>query len=112
MRSHSEVLGRHKVGGVHYTEGFPGGSVVKNLPVNAGDERDTGLIPELGRSPGEGNGTPLQYPCLEKSMDRGAWQLQSMGSKETDTTQHSTVQHTTQRNPEPFIYNKSAWKAS
>ena len=112
MRSHSEVLGRHKVGGVHYTEGFPGGSVVKNLPVNAGDTGDAGSILELRRCPGGGNGNPLQYSCLGNPMDRGAWQLQSMGSQETDTTQHSTVQHTTQRNPEPFIYNKSAWKAS
>ena len=43
--------------------GFPGGSVVKNPPTNAGDARDMGLIPESGRSPGEGNGNPLQYPC-------------------------------------------------
>ena len=50
-------------------EGFPGGSVVKNLLVNAGD---AGLIPGLGRSPGEGNGNPLQYSCLENPMDRGA----------------------------------------
>ena len=48
--------------------------VVKNLPANAGDGRDTGLIPGLGRSPGEGCGNPLQYSCLENSMDRGAWQ--------------------------------------
>ena len=50
--------------------GFPGGSVVKNPPTNAGD---MGLIPELGRSPGKGNGNPLQYYCLENPMDRGAW---------------------------------------
>ena len=50
--------------------GFPGGSVVKNPPANAGD---LGLIPELGRSPGEGNGNPLQYSCLGNPMDRGAW---------------------------------------
>ena len=47
--------------------------VVKNLPDNTGDARDTGLIPGSGRSPGEGNGNPLQYSCLENSMDRGAW---------------------------------------
>ena len=47
--------------------------VVKNLPANAGDIRDAGSIPELGRSPGEGNGYPLQYSCLENPMDRGAW---------------------------------------
>ena len=47
--------------------------VVKNPPVNVEDARDTGLIPELVRSPGVGNGTPLQYSCLENPMDRGAW---------------------------------------
>ena len=52
---------------------FPGGEVVKNLPANAGDARDTGLIHVSGRSPGEGNGYPLQYSCLENPMDRGAW---------------------------------------
>ena len=45
---------------------------VKNLPANAGDP---GLIPGLGRSPGEENGSPLQYSCLESSMDRRAWQV-------------------------------------
>ena len=52
---------------------FPGGSVVKNLSANAGDVRDMGLIPGLGRSLGKGNGNPLQYPCLENPMDRGDW---------------------------------------
>ena len=52
--------------------GFPGGTVVKNLPASAGDSRDAGLIPGLGRSPGVGNGNPLQYSCLENPMDRGA----------------------------------------
>ena len=47
--------------------------VVKNLPVNAGDKRDAGSIPGLGKSPGGGNGNPLQYSCPENSMDRGAW---------------------------------------
>ena len=49
---------------------FPGGSVVKNPAANAGD---AGWIPELGRSPGGGNGNPLQYSCLGNAMDRGAW---------------------------------------
>ena len=49
---------------------LPGGSAVKNPPANAGD---TGLIPGSGRSPGEGNDNPLQYPYLENHMDRGAW---------------------------------------
>ena len=52
--------------------GFPQSSI-KNLPANAGDTGDADLIPGLGISPGEGNGTPLQYSCLENSMDRGAW---------------------------------------
>ena len=47
--------------------------VVKNLPANAGDARDAGLIPRSGRSPGEGNANPLQYSCLENLTDRGAW---------------------------------------
>ena len=47
---------------------------VKTLPANARDIRDTGSIPGLGRSPGGGHGDPLQYPCLENPMDRGAWQ--------------------------------------
>ena len=47
--------------------------VVKNLAANAGDLRDVGLIPVLGRSPGEGQGNPLQYSCLENPMDRGVW---------------------------------------
>ena len=47
--------------------------VVKSLPANAGDIRDTGLIPVLGRSPGEVHGNPLQYSCLENPMDRGVW---------------------------------------
>ena len=47
--------------------------VVKNQPASAVKERDAVLIPGLGRSPGEGNGNPLQYSCLDNSMDRGAW---------------------------------------
>ena len=53
--------------------GFPGGSVVKNLPASAGDARDMGSIPGSGRSSGGGNGTPLQYSCLGNPMDKGAW---------------------------------------
>ena len=53
--------------------GFPGGSVLKNLPANTGDARDTVSIPGLGQSPAGGNGNPLQYSCLENSTDRGAW---------------------------------------
>ena len=52
------------------SRGFPGGSAVKSPPANLGNVRDAGLIPGLGRSPGEGNGNPLllQYSCLENSM--------------------------------------------
>ena len=58
----------------YYVQGFPGGSVVKNLPANAGAAGAMGLIPGLRRSPGVGNGNPLQYSCLENPMDRGVWQ--------------------------------------
>ena len=53
--------------------------MVKNPPANAGDARDPGLIPGSERSPGGGNGTPLQYSCLENPMDRGAWQATVQG---------------------------------
>ena len=65
-------------------EDFPGGSMVKNPPANA---RHTGSIPESGRSPGEGNGNPLQYSCLGNPMDRGSWHPTVQGvTKELDTT--------------------------
>ena len=53
--------------------GFPAGSVVKNPLANAGDVRDVGLIPGLCRSPGEGDGNPLQDSCLENPMVRAVW---------------------------------------
>ena len=53
--------------------GFPGGTVVENPPANAGDARETGLIPGLRRSPGVGNVNPVQYSCLGYIMDRGPW---------------------------------------
>ena len=53
--------------------------VIKNMPANAGDIRDQGSIPGLGRSPGEELGNPLQYSCLENPMDKGAWWAQSIG---------------------------------
>ena len=55
-------------------DGFPGGSLVKNPPANAGRARDAGLILGLGRSPGGGNDNLLQYSCLENIIDREAWQ--------------------------------------
>ena len=68
---------------IHYL-GFPGGSVVKNLPVNAGD---VGLIPTSGRSPGgkKKSGNSLQYSCLENPMDRGAWWATVLGVAKSGT---------------------------
>ena len=63
---------------------FPGGAEVKASACNVGD---LGSIPGSGRSPGEGNGNPLQYSCLENPMDGGACGLQSTGRKESDTTE-------------------------
>ena len=61
--------------------------MIKNLPVKARDARETGLIPGSERSPGEGNGNPLQYSCMGNPMDRGAWQAVVHGiPKELDTT--------------------------
>ena len=77
LRSNSYIL--------MYMMGFPGGSVVKEYVYNAGD---MGLIPGSGRSPGEGNGNPLQYSFLEKPMDRGDWRATVHRiSKESDTTE-------------------------
>ena len=59
--------------------------MVKNPPANAGDMRDTGSIPELGRSPGEGKGNPLKYSCLENPMDKGAWQATVHGVAKSQT---------------------------
>ena len=56
---------------VHSKQGFPGGSVIKNPPANAGTPGDVGSIPGSRRSPGGGNGNPLQYSCLDNPMDRG-----------------------------------------
>ena len=68
--------------------GFPGDSVVKNQPANAGDTGDTGSIPGWGRFPGRGNGNPLQYSCQKNPMDRGAWwAIVHGGAKESDTTE-------------------------
>ena len=74
--------------------GLPVSSLVKNPPANSRDAGDMGLIPGSGRSPGGGNGNPLQYSCLENSMDRGAWRLQSMWSQRVGhnlVTEHTLI---------------------
>ena len=66
--------------------GFPGGSMVKNLPANSGDSSSS---PGSGRSPGEGNGNPFQYSCLENPMDRGTWQASPWGCKESNIREYT-----------------------
>ena len=67
--------------------------VVKNLPVNARDIRDIGLIPGSGRSSGGGNGNPLQYSCLENPMDRGAWQAKVYRASKSRTRMKQLSTH-------------------
>ena len=75
------------MGSLHMCVGLPVGSVVKNPLANAGDP---GSIPGTGRSPGEGNGNPLQYSCLGNPMDRGARWATVLGvTKELDMTEHT-----------------------
>ena len=61
--------------------------MVKNPSANAGDSGDVDLSPGSGRSPGGGNGNPLQYSCLENSMNRGAWRVVVHGIAKSDTTE-------------------------
>ena len=66
--------------------------MVKNMLFNAGDAGDVGLKSGSGRFPGEGNGNPFQYSCLDNTMDRVAWQATVYGvPKELDTTEHATL---------------------
>ena len=70
---------------------FPSGTVVKNPLANAGDTRDLGLIPGLGRSLEGGNGNPLQHSCLEHSTDRGVWHATFHGVAKSWTLQSTHV---------------------
>ena len=79
----------------------PGGSVVKNPPASSGDGRDMGSISGSGRSPGEGNGNPLQYSCLENPMDRGAWQTTVHGV----TKRQARDRYTVPQNKDIPLYN-------
>ena len=72
---------------LNITVKFPGDTVVMNPSANARDIRDSGSIPGLGRSPGEGNGYPLQYCCLGNAMDGGAWWASLWSHKELDMTE-------------------------
>ena len=66
-------------------QGFPGGSVIKNPHINAGDAGVVGSIPGWGRSPERGNGNPLQYSCWENPTDRGAWWATVCGATKSQT---------------------------
>ena len=80
-------------------KGFPGGSVLENLPASAGDSGDVGSIPGSGRVPREGNGNPLPYSCLEDPMDRGTWRATVHGvTKELDLTEHIGSQVSSSKN--------------
>ena len=72
--------------------GFPGGAEVKNLLANAGDAGDSGSIPGSGRSPGGGNGNPLQYSCLEVDGQRSLVGCSPWGRKELDMTEYTHPQ--------------------
>ena len=75
------------------SQGFPGGSVVKNLPANAGGTGDAGSIPRSGRSLRGGNGNPLQYSCLENPINRGAWHATVHGVTKSHTQLSTHIQH-------------------
>ena len=92
--------------------GFPGSSVVRNLPANSGDEGDTGSILESERSPGGENGNPLQFSCLENPMNRGAWWVTVHGVTKSQTwlvTEHTCFKYCTQR--KMHIYTNEFYQA-
>ena len=75
-----------------HNTGFLGGTVINNLPADAGDAEDVGSIPGWGRSLGRGTRNPLQHSCLQNSMDRGVWWAAVHGvAKELDMMEHACV---------------------
>ena len=80
--------------------------VVKNPPADAGDVRDTGFIPRLGRSPGVGSGNPLQYSCLENPMDRGTWRVWFIDLQKVQHNWSNLAQHIT------YLYKPAAAAAA
>ena len=98
-------MGSHRVGhdwsdlaAVGNIWGFPGGIVLKNPPAKVGDTRDSSSIPGLGRSPGGGNGNPLQYSFLENPMDRGAWRATVHGVTKSGTWLSTDTKEWTKKN--------------
>ena len=103
-----------KMGFVPLWRGFPGVSVIKNLPAKAENARDGGLTPGSGRSPGRGNGNLFQYSCLKNSKDRGAWQATVHGLAKRHTqlsmrtlTEENSESSSLQRTQREYIYELS-----
>ena len=96
---------------VWHSLGFPGGSAGKESTCNVGDP---GLIPGLGRSPGEGNGNPLQCSCLENPMDRGTWQVITQGVTKSwlrlSNLHTHTHTHTYKNDQKSVVYDSKVLK--
>ena len=89
--------------------GLPRWGSGKDPACNAGDTRDVGLIPGLGRPPRRGSGNPFQYSCLENSMDRGTWWATVHGShKESDRTEHTCLTSLTSSHVMWYVYTQEA----
>ena len=94
---------------LYNTGSFPGGSDSKESACNVGDPVS---IPRLGRSPGEGNGSPLQYFCLENPMDRGAWQAAVLGvSKSWNTTEWLTPEKAMAPHSSTLAWKIHGWRS-
>ena len=85
LRTHLSLQSKYLLSPKRYTWGFPGGTSGKELTCQCRSHRDTGSVLGLGRSPGTGRGTPLQYSCLENPMDRGAWWATVLGVAKNQT---------------------------